>query len=313
MKAKKIFTQQIDALAVVRDRIGDEFDQAMALIESKPGKVVVTGIGKSGIIGHKIAATMASTGTPAVFLNAGEALHGDLGMVAADDVVLMISKSAGTAELAQMLPAIKEIGASIIGLFGSTETQLAAACDVVLDVSVEDEACPLSLAPTTSATVGLVMGDALAIALMEQRGFSSEQFAVFHPGGSLGRRLLIQVQDVLPSGPPLAGVPVDVSLREVVEQLSATARGAVCLLNPDGQIEGIVTEGDIRRHFLDGTDPASPASSIMTRDPKVIAANARLGEALDLMESGGRQVYVLPVVDADERYVGMLRMHDIIT
>ena len=313
MTAREIFTQQIEALAGVRDRLGPEFEEAIALIERKSGKVVVTGIGKSGIIGHKIAATLASTGTPAVFLNAGEALHGDLGMVGQDDVVLMLSKSAATTELIQILPAIKEIGASLIGLFGATDTRLSRACDVVLDVSVEDEACPLSLAPTTSATVSLVMGDALAIALMEKRGFSTEDFAVYHPGGSLGRRLLVQVRDALPSGPPIAGIPLGMSLREAVEQLSETARGAVCLLRETGEIEGILTEGDIRRHFLSGTDPSTPALEIMTKDPKVIMETARLGEALDLMESGDRQVYVLPVVDEQGLYRGMLRMHDIVT
>jgi len=314
MTAKDIFTQQIDELAKVRDRIGPEFDRAVALIAEKRGKVVVTGIGKSGIIAHKIAATFASTGTPAVFLNAGEALHGDLGMVGQEDVVLMLSKSADTAELAHMLPSVKEIGAGLIGMFGASSTRLAEACDVVLDVSVTDEACPLSLAPTTSATASLVMGDALAIALMEAQGFTQEHFARLHPGGHLGRRLLIQVRDVLPKGDPRAAVSEEASLRDAVEELSASARGAVCVLeDSSGRILGILTEGDIRRHFLMGTPPEEPIKNVMTPDPKVIQSTARLGEALDRMESGDRQVYVLPVVDDQNHYLGMLRMHDIVT
>jgi len=313
MTAQDTFTQQIEELAQVRDRIGPEFERAVALITEKSGKVVVTGIGKSGIIAHKIAATLASTGTPAVFLNAGEALHGDLGMVAREDVVLMLSKSADTAELAQLLPSVKEIGAGCIGIFGCTATKLAQACDVVLNVSVSDEACPLSLAPTTSATVSLVMGDALAIALMEQQGFTSEHFARFHPGGHLGRRLLVQVQDVLPAGEPKAWITEQASLRDAVLELSESARGAVCILDNHKTIRGIITEGDIRRHFLLGSNPDQSVVEIMTPDPKVIPSTARLGQALDLMESGDRQVYVLPVTDDKGHYLGMLRMHDVVT
>lgn len=313
MNPQDVFTQQIESLASVRDRIGVEFDRAVALILEKPGKVVVTGIGKSGIIAHKIAATLASTGTPAVFLNAGEALHGDLGMVGAGDVVVMLSKSADTPELTQLLPSIQEIGAGLIGMFGTRDTRLARACDVLLDVRVADEACPLSLAPTTSATVSLVMGDALAIALMQHRDFTPEKFAVYHPGGHLGRRLLIQVRDVLPCGEARAAVTGQATLREAIQELSASARGAVCILDPEEHIRGILTEGDVRRHFLSRTDPDIPVTEVMTPDPKVILHTARLGEALDLMESGDRQVYVLPVIDDHRHYLGMLRMHDIVT
>ena len=307
-----MFAQQIEALRKVGSRLEPDLDRAVDLILRKPGKVVVTGIGKSGIVGHKIAATLASTGTPAVFLNAGEALHGDLGMVDAEDVVLMLSKSAGTAELAHMLPSVRRIGAALIGLFGAEGTPLAAACDVRLDVSVDDEACPLSLAPTTSTTVMMVTGDALAIALMERRGFTPEDFAVFHPGGSLGRRLLYRVADVMRRGPESARVRESVSLREAVEEMSRSALGAVCAVDGDNRILGIVTEGDVRRLFLSGADAAVPVREVMTRDPKVAREDDRVGEALDLMESGNRKVYVLPVVNADEQYIGMLRMHDVV-
>jgi len=308
-----VFEQQIASLIKVGGHIQSELDQAVELILSRTGKVVVTGIGKSGIVGHKIAATLASTGTSAVFLNAGEALHGDLGIVGREDVVIMLSKSAQTAELAHMLPSIRRIGAQLIGIFGDTGTTLAKACDVVLDVSVEDEACPLSLAPTTSATVSMVAGDALAIALMKARNFTPEQFALFHPGGTLGRRLLYQVRDVMCAGNQLPVVNTDVLLRDAMEEMSRAALGAVCVVKEDRSLVGIVTEGDVRRLYLASTDPAVPVVEVMTRNPKTISEEFRLGEALDLMESGDRKVYVLPVVDRSQRPVGMLRMHDIVS
>jgi arabinose-5-phosphate isomerase len=307
-----VFAQEIEALQQVGTRLDASLQAAVELILSKSGKVVVTGIGKSGIVGHKIAATLASTGTPAVFLNAGEALHGDLGMVGAEDVVLMLSKSADSAELAQLLPSVRRIGAALIGMFGAEGTPLASACDVRLDVSVQDEACPLSLAPTTSTTVMMVTGDALAVALMERRGFSSEDFAVFHPGGNLGRRLLYRVADVMRRGADAGQVVSGVPLHAAVEEMSRSSLGAVCVLDADRRIQGILTEGDVRRFFLTGVEATCTVDEVMTRDPKVVTEDARVGEALDCMESGERKVYVLPVIDAEKRYCGMLRMHDIV-
>lgn len=308
----KVFKQESDSLLAVGRRIGPELTLAVDLILSRSGKVVVIGIGKSGIVAHKIAATLASTGTSAVFLNAGEALHGDLGMVGPEDVVLMLSKSGNTAELAHLLPSIRRIGAVIIGILGSADTTLAKACDVVLDVSVDDEACPLSLAPTTSTTVSMVMGDALAIALMEKRGFTSDQFALFHPGGALGRRLLYQVRDVMITGERLPKVTPDVTLHQAVKELSRGALGAVCIVDEKINILGILTEGDVRRLFLEGRYASILVNEVMTLSPKVVSDTAKLGEALDLMEAGERKVYVLPVINPDNQYVGMLRMHDIV-
>ncbi len=308
----KVFEQQVACLAAVGGRIQSSLDQAVELILSRDGKVVVTGIGKSGIVAYKIAATLASTGTPAVFLNAGEALHGDLGMVSKDDVVVMLSKSANTAELAHMLPSIRQIGAALIGVFGAVETSLAKSCDVVLDVSVEDEACPLSLAPTTSATVSMVAGDALAIALMERRKFTPDEFALYHPGGNLGRRLLYQVRDVMRKGEELPVVVPGVSLREAMTEMSRAALGAVCVADADRRLLGILTEGDVRRLYVAGTDPGVLVDRVMTLEPKVIDEDVRLGEALDVMEAGARKVYVLPVINREYRYVGLLRMHDIV-
>jgi arabinose-5-phosphate isomerase len=308
----KIFQQQIEAMTKVGERLGNELQAAVDLILSKNGKVVVTGIGKSGIVAHKIAATLASTGTQAIFLNAGEALHGDLGMVGKDDVLLMLSKSANTAELAHMLPSVRKIGASVIGIIGATDSALARASDIVLDVSVDDEACPLSLAPTTSATVSMVMGDALAIALMERRGFTPDQFALYHPGGSLGRRLLYQVRDVMQKGKDLPMVTRELSLRDAMGEMSRAALGAVCVVDDKQGIQGIVTEGDVRRFYLNGTEPSISVGEVMTLCPKVIKEGCHLGEALDLMEAEDRKVYVLPVVNEYNQYVGILRMHDII-
>lgn len=309
----EVFEQEARCLLEVGARSETSLDRAVELVLSRSGKVVVTGIGKSGIVGHKIAATLASTGTPAVFLNAGEALHGDLGMVGKDDVVIMLSKSAHTAELAHMLPSILRIGAKIVGIFGATNTALANACDVVLDVSIDDEACPLSLAPTTSATVSMVMGDALAIALMEKRGFTPDQFALYHPGGTLGRRLLYQVRDVMRKGEELPRVTPEVSLSVAMAEMSRAALGAVCVVDSERRILGIITEGDVRRFYVRGTPTESIIKDVMTTDPKTIGDENRLGEALDVMESGERKVYVLPVVDRENRYCGMLRMHDIVS
>lgn len=309
----KVFEQQVACLTAVGARIQPQLETAVELILSRNGKVVVTGIGKSGIVAHKIAATLASTGTSAVFLNAGEALHGDLGMVGPEDVVLMLSKSGNTAELAHMLPSIRRIGAKLIGVFGAADTAMAKACDVVLDVSVDDEACPLSLAPTTSTTVSMVMGDALAIALMEKRGFTPDQFALYHPGGTLGRRLLYQVRDVMRKGEELPRITPDVTLREAMTEMSRAALGAVCVLDPGQKILGIITEGDVRRFYVRGTPTESVVKDVMTTDPKTIKDEDRLGEALDVMEAGERKVYVLPVIDRENRYCGMLRMHDIVS
>lgn len=275
--------------------------------------MVVTGIGKSGIVAHKIAATLASTGTPAVFLNAGEALHGDLGMVNKADVVVMLSKSANTAELAHMLPSIRQIGSCLVGIFGAVNTPLARACDVVLDVSIENEACPLSLAPTTSTTVSMVMGDALAVALMDRRGFTPEDFALYHPAGFLARRLLCQVRDVMWKGSDLPTCSPNAQLRDAMAEMSRTNLGAITVVDRNQRVLGILTEGDIRRLYCSSADPNLSVETVMTPNPKVIHEDCRLGEALDLMESGNRKVYVLPVVDESGTHIGIIRMHDIVS
>lgn len=308
--ARRVFENERGALARTLECLDPGFSDAVARILECRGKVVVTGIGKSGIIGHKISATFASTGTPSLFLNAGEALHGDLGVIGAEDVILMVSNSGTTPELARLVPSIRRIGAGIIGIFGTGDTRLARALDCWIDASVEAEACPLGLAPMTSSTVALVIGDALAAALIEARGFTAEQFAVFHPGGALGRRLLYRVRDVM-RDPGAAQVSLGATLGEAVEGLAAAGLGAAVIVDGEGKIAGILTEGDVRRAFLAKTDPSVRIAEVMTRDPKVVSGEATLGEALDVMERD-RRVYVLPVADARGCLVGVLRMHDVV-
>ncbi len=308
--ARRVFENERVALERTLGRLEPGFSGAVERILGCRGKVIVTGVGKSGIIGHKISATFASTGTPSLFLNAGEALHGDLGVIAPEDIVLMLSKSGTTPELARLVPAIRRIGAGMIGIFGSGETRMARALDCWIDGSVESEACPLGLAPMTSSTVALVIGDALAAALIEARGFTEEEFAVFHPGGALGRRLLYRVRDVmLDAG--AARVGLGATLGEAVEGLAAAGLGAAVVVDAEEVVVGILTEGDVRRAFLAGTDPAVPIRGVMTSNPKVVREDATLGEALDAMERS-RRVYVLPVTDDVGKLAGILRMHDVV-
>jgi arabinose-5-phosphate isomerase len=311
-QAEVVFRNEISALQRTLGNLQPAFDAAVDLILSATGKVVVTGVGKSGIIAHKIAATLASTGTPAVFLNAAEGLHGDLGVVGKEDVVLMLSNSAETEELYRLLPSIKHIGARLIGIFGNSTTKLARHCDCLLDASIEAEACPLRLAPMTSTTVALVIGDALAAALMKARGFTREEFAVFHPGGALGRRLLFKVSEVMVSGPQLPIISPDCSLREAVVEMDRCNIGVVVAVTPGKQVAGLLSEGDLRRLILREVSMATPLAEVMTKTPLVVDETAALGEALAVMEKSGRKVYVLPVVDSGGELVGALRMHDIV-
>jgi arabinose-5-phosphate isomerase len=312
-EAHRIFDAEIAGLTRTKERLDESFNRAVGLILGSKGKVVVAGIGKSGIIGHKISATLASTGTSAVYLNAGEALHGDLGIVNAEDVVLMLSNSAATAELAHMLPSIKQIGARMIGLFGKPDTPLAQACDIVLDVSVEREACSLGLAPMTSSTVALVMGDALASALMSARGFKPDDFAVYHPGGSLGRRLLLRVSDVMhPVSDHFPLAAPELPLREALSVMSISNLGGLIVAEAN-QIKGVFTDGDLRRYVLEGCSLDAPIHEFMTKDPITAQDSMHLGEILDLMEASGRKIYFVPVSNAAGELSGALRMHDIVS
>jgi arabinose-5-phosphate isomerase len=311
-EAERVFRAEIEGLEGTLEAIQPDFDRAVELILACEGKVVVTGLGKSGIVGHKIAATLASTGTPALFMSASEALHGDLGIVTRSDVVVMLSNSAATVELARMLPSLKRAEAKLIGIFGKTNTELARACDVVLDASVEKEACPLNLAPMTSSTVSLVIGDALAAALMKSRGFTREDFAVYHPSGSLGRKLLLCVSDVMHRGDQLPKVAEDASFKEVVVEMTRTNLGGVAVCDKNETLLGFISDGDVRRKIIEDEALSLSAAEMMTRNPKTTQPETRLGEVLEIMENPQRQIYILPVVDEDGRYVGIIRMHDIL-
>mgnify|MGYP001770791065 CR=1 FL=1 len=306
---------RIEAQSILRliDRLDERFERAVQMILSCKGRVVTTGMGKSGAIARKVAATFASTGTPAFFLHPAEGVHGDLGMVTGEDVVLALSTSGETDELLAILPALKRIGVQLIAMVGRTESTLAQAADVVLDVSVEREACPYNLAPTASTTAMLAMGDALAITVMQERRFTPEDFAVFHPAGTLGRRLLLRVHDVMRTGDSVAVVHQARPLREVLFAITRANAGAACIVNDEGVLEGIITDGDIRRHLLrDVANLDRPAEELMTRTPYVVRGNPLAIEALHLFESLPVKIGEMPVLDDSGKPVGMLMLKDLL-
>jgi arabinose-5-phosphate isomerase len=309
--AQEIFDIEIDELKKVRDNIGKELEEtAKAILESK-GKVVVTGIGKSGIIGKKIAATLASTGTLTIFMNSAEGLHGDLGMVHKEDVVIAISNSGNSDEVISIIPSIKRIGAKLIAMTGNKNSKLGLEADIILDIGVEREACPMNIAPTCSTTATLVMGDALASVLIKLRDFKPENFAIYHPGGSLGRRLLMKVKDVMHSGEELATVSKNTGIDEILMVMTKKKLGAVCVIEHEKMI-AINTEGDIRRALKDREKFFTyKASDIMTRDFTYISQDKMAVDALELMENRKSQISVLPVLE-NEKLVGMIRIHDLL-
>ncbi len=275
------------------------------------GRVVVLGMGKSGHIGGKLAATLASTGTPAFFIHPGEASHGDIGMITAKDVVLALSNSGETDEVLVLLPLIKRLGVPLIALTGNPGSNLAKAADVHIDVSVEKEACPLGLAPTASTTAALAMGDALAIALLQARGFSADDFALAHPGGTLGRRLLVRISDVMRTGDELPTVAEQASLSEVVIEMTRKRLGMTAIVDADKRVLGIFTDYDLRRALESGADVhTTPVTAMMNRDCKTISPEALAAEGLRIMET--HKINALLAVDADQVLVGALNMHDLL-
>jgi arabinose-5-phosphate isomerase len=307
--AKDIFDIQIEELQKVRNKIGYEIANVANLILNSSGKVVITGIGKSGIIGKKIAATLASTGTYAVFMNAAEGLHGDLGMIHPKDVVIAISNSGNSDEVVNILPSIKKIGAKIVAMTGNKNSKLGQAADFILDIGVDREACPMNLAPTCSTTATLVMGDALASILIELRNFKPENFALYHPGGSLGRRLLTKVEDVMKE--ELAIVNKQASIEKVVLEMTEKKLGAVCVIENEKMV-GLITEGDIRRAIADKENFFKlKAQDIMTQKFISITKDKLAIEALELMENRESQISVIPVLD-DRRVIGLIRIHDLL-
>lgn len=299
------------AISAMASRIDANFAQACAYMLACTGRVVVIGMGKSGHIGGKIAATLASTGTPAFFVHPGEASHGDLGMITPKDVVLALSNSGETGELLTILPLIKRLGVPLITLTGNNNSTLARAANANLDVSVEKEACPLGLAPTSSTTAALVMGDALAVALLESRGFTAEDFARAHPGGSLGRRLLLLIDDIMHSGERLPQVGLDAPLTQALHEMSHKGLGMTAVMDANGKVAGVFTDGDLRRAVDRKIDLYTTAvGDLMTPNCKTIKPGILAAEALAVMEAS--KINGLLVVAADGTLVGALGMHDLL-
>jgi arabinose-5-phosphate isomerase len=309
--ARDVLRTEAAAIHALEARLSDRFVAAVELLFRCRGRVVVSGIGKSGIVARKLAATLASTGTPAFFVHAAEASHGDLGMIAPDDVVVMLSNSGETDELTLLTPHLKRQGAALIAITGNEQSSLAQAADVHLDAAVDAEACPLGLAPTASTTAALALGDALALALLDARGFSVEDFARAHPGGALGRRLLTRVRDVMRSGPDLPVVDIGATLASAIVEMSGKGMGMTAVVGPDGVLAGIFTDGDLRRCLDHVTDPArTPVASLMTRTPRTIGADALAIDCVERMETPPK-VSQLLVVDARGALVGALHLHDL--
>jgi arabinose-5-phosphate isomerase len=310
-RAQRVLQSEVAAVVALQARLGESFVQACRLLHDCRGRVVVTGIGKSGHIGNKIAATLASTGTPSFFLHPAEASHGDIGMLTADDVVLAISNSGETAELLTILPVIKRLGIELIVLTGRAQSTLARAATVTLDVSVPEEACPHNLAPTASTTATLAMGDALAVAVLEARGFTEDDFARFHPGGALGRRLLLHVSDVMRTGEDIPAVAPEASLREGLLEISRKGLGMTAIVDGTRRVLGVFTDGDLRR-TLDRTQDlqGQRMQALMTRNPKTIQASVLAAEAVHLMESS--RITALLVVDEHHTLIGALNVHDLL-
>lgn len=310
--ARRSFDAAGEALRLTSAAITTRFGAALALLETCPGKVVVTGVGKSGLAARKLAATFASTGRSSFFLNASDALHGDLGMVGAGDVVVMLSNNAATEELLRMLPSLRKIGASVLGIFGREDTELARACDVVLPVIVSAEGCPLNLAPMASTLASIAVGDALAAVLMEKNGFGPDDFALRHPGGSLGRRLLLTAADVMQKRENVSILPPESDLRALVAGLTRHPWGAVCISADGTHLAGVVSDGDIRRAIMRDHPFELRASEIMSANPVTLRPEMNLGEVLGVLENPQRRIYVAPVVSDDSAILGLVRMHDIV-
>jgi arabinose-5-phosphate isomerase len=310
--AKRVLRIEAEAIAGLIDRLDERFEKAVDLLFRCKGRVVVTGMGKSGLIGRKVAATFASTGTPSVFLHAAEALHGDLGVLVAEDVVVAISSSGETEELLELLEAVKRLGIRLVTLTANPRSTLAASSDVVLDIDVKEEACSLNLAPTASTAAALAMGDALAIALLDRRGFREEDFAALHPGGKLGKKLR-RVESLMHSGDDLPRVSAKAAIPDVIYEMSRKGLGLAAVVDGDNRLLGIVTDGDLRRMMqkrkkdtLDMT-----AEECMTRHPVTLARTELAASALRLMEE--KKITSILIVDGDRRLEGVVHIHDLWT
>lgn len=312
--AQDVLRMEAEAIMELVPRIDANFAAAVEMILQCPGRTVITGMGKSGIIGRKMAATLASTGTPSFYLHPAEGIHGDLGMVTAGDVVIALSNSGETGEVLNILPSLRRIGAKIIAMVGNDTSTLAKNADVVLNVGVTKEACPLGLAPTSSTTAALAYGDALALALLQRHHFTASQFAIFHPGGSLGRRLLLTVGDIMHSGEENPVVVGETTVQEALFVITDKGLGAVSVIDANGVMQGVLTDGDIRRGLSKGVDFLQrPVTELMTKQPKTITKDKLAAEALHIMESNHpKPITVLPVIDAANKVIGLLHMTDLV-
>ncbi len=310
-EAREVLAIEEQGLAAVREQIGDEFNRAVHTIFSCPSRLVITGIGKSGIIGQKISATLNSTGTPSFFLHPVEAMHGDLGMVAASDVVIAISYSGETTELNRLLGSLKKRGTSIIAMTGDIESTLANASDIVLDIKVPMEACPLGLAPTASTTATLAMGDALAVVLLRRKQFQAADFRENHPGGSLGERLKVCVREVMLTGTAVPSVRDTASVAEAVTVLNRESLGAVLIVDNECKVLGIITDGDVRRAVAEGvTLNDVPVKNLMTASPVTINGTIQAVDALSIMQQ--HEITILPIVGENDELIGILHLHDLL-
>ncbi|HCI45423.1 MAG TPA: KpsF/GutQ family sugar-phosphate isomerase [Candidatus Omnitrophica bacterium] len=310
-KAKEVIAIEARAVANLGERIDQGFLKAVDLIAKCKGRVIVTGMGKTGIIGRKIAATLSSTGTPSLWMHSAEAIHGDLGQVTCNDVVVIVSNSGETEEIKQLLPLIKKIGSRTIAMTGNRHSTLAKHADVLLDVSVKQEGCPLGLAPMASTTATLVMGDALAACLIVRKGFRKEDFAFYHPGGMLGRKLLLRVEDIMRKDAHYPKVRENRKVKQVLFAITRARCGSACVVNRHGKFTGIFTDGDLRRHLESGPDVLDRrVSEVMTRNPVTILKDKLAAEALNIMKE--KKIDELPVLDNQRRIVGLLDVQDLL-
>jgi len=310
-RAKEVLDIEAAAIKDLKHRIGKNFVEALKLILKTKGRVVVSGMGKTGIVAQKFSATLASTGTPSLFLHLAEAIHGDLGKVTSDDVVIIISNSGQGEEIRQLIPLLKKIGSKVIALTGNKSSILAKYSDVVLDVSVKKEACPLGLAPTASTTATLAMADALAVCLLESKGFKEKDFAFYHPGGLLGKRLLLKVEDIMRKGQANPIVYEEKKVSQVLLKITQARAGSATVVDKRGRLKGIFTDGDLRRHLeMDENLPRRKIKEVMTKNPTVVAADILAVEAMRILQ--GKKIDEVPVVDKDRRPIGLLDVQDLL-
>ncbi len=310
-KGKEVIRIEAEAVAGLASNINGDFANAVNVICSSKGRVVLSGMGKSGLIARKIVATLNSTGTPAIYLHPTDALHGDLGMVRKEDVVILISKSGATEEIMNLLPMLKRMNVTLIAMTEERNSRLGSQCDIFLNISVKEEACPHDLAPTASTTATLAMGDALSIALLELKGFTAEDFAFLHPGGSLGKRLSLEIKEIMITGDKIPKVKEEASIKDVILEITSKRLGTTCVVNSEGKLAGIITDGDLRR-LLEKTMEIKDlaANDIMTRNPKVMKENLLASFALQQMENF--KITSLVIIDDENKPKGIVHLHDLI-